>query len=105
MVKCIYCQQEMKESDSCTFPYLVDKNQVHYRRSRAHFKEPSGRCGDCGIEHGGIHHYGCDVERCPQCGYQLITCRCWGKFFYSVKVLPKGEKAKKACHEKKDPSD
>jgi len=105
MAKCDYCKQEMKEADSCTFPYLVDKNQMHYQRSRAHFNEPSGRCGDCGIKHGGIHHYGCDVERCPKCGYQLITCRCWGKFLYLVKVLPEGKKAKKPCHEKEDTSD
>lgn len=32
-----------------------------------HFDEPSGRCHDCGITHGGYHHPGCDVERCPRC--------------------------------------
>lgn len=37
---------------------------------------PGFRCHDCEIEHGGFHHPGCDVERCPRCGGQLISCGC-----------------------------
>ena len=33
-------------------------------------------CHDCGCEEGEIHGFGCDVERCPFCGSQLIGCRC-----------------------------
>ena len=33
-------------------------------------------CGDCGAHEGQIHEYGCDMERCPFCGGQLITCDC-----------------------------
>ena len=33
-------------------------------------------CGDCGVKQGQIHDYGCDLEECPQCGEQLISCRC-----------------------------
>jgi hypothetical protein len=35
-----------------------------------------GTCADCGVQMGGIHHFGCDIERCPRCGDQLITCGC-----------------------------
>lgn len=34
------------------------------------------KCRDCGIEEGGIHKYGCDMESCPFCGEQLIGCLC-----------------------------
>src|SRR5262249_14094682 len=33
-------------------------------------------CHDCGVAHGGYHHPGCDVEECPRCGRQLISCNC-----------------------------
>lgn len=33
-------------------------------------------CHDCGCREGEIHEFGCDVERCPFCGGQLITCNC-----------------------------
>ena len=34
------------------------------------------KCHDCGVEEGQIHHDGCDNERCPFCGMQLISCDC-----------------------------
>lgn len=33
-------------------------------------------CHDCGVEEGQLHDYGCDWERCPFCGGQLIGCSC-----------------------------
>jgi hypothetical protein len=33
-------------------------------------------CHDCGVKEGEIHQRGCDMERCPFCGDQLITCSC-----------------------------
>jgi hypothetical protein len=33
-------------------------------------------CHDCEVEEGNIHHLGCDMERCPFCGGQLISCDC-----------------------------
>ena len=35
-----------------------------------------GPCHDCGITNGQYHTPGCDVERCPKCGNQAITCDC-----------------------------
>jgi hypothetical protein len=34
------------------------------------------KCGDCGTPPNGFHHPGCDQERCPKCGSQLIACGC-----------------------------
>ena len=80
MTKCLDCFQTMDvDSCSCNTLTLAEKNGwiiSRHERSTFHFEEEDGRCHDCGIKHGGIHHYGCDVERCPICGGQLIGCDC-----------------------------
>lgn len=30
-------------------------------------------CHDCGARKGEYHHPGCDMERCPKCGAQMIV--------------------------------
>lgn len=50
----------------------------------AHDAVPFGSiCHDCKAEPGELHQDGCDVEQCPACGGQMITCGCpvstrWG---------------------------
>jgi hypothetical protein len=41
-----------------------------------------GTCHDCGVLEGQIHIRGCDMERCPFCLGQLISCNCSLKHFY-----------------------
>lgn len=33
-------------------------------------------CHDCGCHEGELHSNGCDMESCPFCGGQLISCSC-----------------------------
>jgi hypothetical protein len=37
---------------------------------------------DCGVKEGELHHLNCDMEKCPICGGQSISCGCCYKHFY-----------------------
>ena len=38
--------------------------------------EQEATCGDCGEPYGHQHLPQCDIERCPSCGGQLLSCCC-----------------------------
>jgi len=95
MAKCSVCNQEMLDKVSCRAsrlrftPFLRRhrrigetcydvKGQREYKR-----RASADDCGDCGAPTGGFHHPGCDRERCPRCGGQLISCACndQGRFY------------------------
>lgn len=79
MAICQDCDQEMLEAAGCTLSTVpiagVEIARVRYGQERPAYR--GRRCGDCNVEHGQLHHLGCDVERCPTCHWQLISCGCW----------------------------
>lgn len=81
---CAFCHQRMdNHCDDCGANRLVefpDGKTIPAERWK-----PEGwvegqsydyRCHDCNITAGHYHHPGCDMERCPRCGGQLIACGC-----------------------------
>jgi Zn-finger nucleic acid-binding protein len=80
MAICPDCKQSMTTAISCNHPFIKLKGKW-YKRNTSYYdlgRAGQGRCHDCGIKnHGGhIHHFGCDIERCPRCKGQLISCGC-----------------------------
>lgn len=75
MAVCTDCKQDMLTVTECTWQ-LIQVDGQFFLRSTERFDEQNGKCHDCNVVHGNVHHYGCDVERCPKCGGQLISCEC-----------------------------
>ena len=86
---CGSCGQNMMESDGCTHRYIsFNDDKDWYKRDTKTFD--GERCFDCNTKEGHTHHRGCDEERCPKCGGQLITCDCINGNTIIAVELPEG---------------
>lgn len=73
-VICGYCDRE-RGVQECLYDHVVI-NGVEYQRVRvveSPFYEGEPNC-ECGCDIGQVHHVGCDLEDCPRCGGQFLSC-------------------------------
>lgn len=73
MATCPDCHRETRLAPSCVTTIKLVAGGKKFERLRYSARAVE-RCDDCGVKPGGVHHFGCDMERCPSCGGQLIMC-------------------------------
>lgn len=79
---CNVCHKDMMRAKSCIKTVFVveqegQPDQIVQRIPVGQGADwTEGRCHDCNAIVGGFHHPGCDTERCPFCGGQILSCNC-----------------------------
>lgn len=65
------------EENNCGYQYIKLNGNI-YQRNNTYF-DSREICHSCNIlnKEGNYHHFGCDMEKCPRCKKQLISCNCF----------------------------
>lgn len=86
MAVCLRCHKDMLSVDGCDVTHFTlgkkRRPRVPYGREGrlgVHVLPPDQRCRDCNAAVGKFHHPGCDLEECPRCDGQVISCGCTGR--------------------------
>lgn len=95
MAICKLCKQEMLEVDGCFDKKLYVLKTGEQMEALPYGigeggQDENGRCHDCGCLVGHYHHDRCDMEICPFCELQLISCVCDIEFV-RLQILEGGE--------------
>lgn len=81
MAMCWHCKKNMSSAkttscDASRNVEFADGEVMPAIPYHLEFSDMPSRCHDCNVAVGGYHHPGCDMEECPRCGGQLISCGC-----------------------------
>ena len=80
---CEYCNQEMSPGKGCRTAFIYNGNNIFERILAGSERDlwpkmgDNDICHDCNAKRGQYHHLGCDMERCPMCKRQLLSCGCF----------------------------
>lgn len=93
---------------TCPYNYVKIGKQIYKRDSGnvhddytddIYYDYTDTHCHDCGVLYGKIHHVDCDMERCPKCRDQFISCECGiGAKYYEGPDSTKGKKFTSPVH-------
>ncbi|MFC1625974.1 SMI1/KNR4 family protein [Patescibacteria group bacterium] len=64
----------IRESEELEKTHLKGRLRIKYGFEKEDWEADKYKCHDCGVTRGQVHIFGCDVESCPICKEQLISC-------------------------------
>ena len=82
---CTGCSREMSPggAEGCAVASVLLPSGTHARVALGSEspdwwlgRPPDAECHDCSVASGQLHHVSCDMEQCPVCRDQLLTCDC-----------------------------